>query len=86
MASRTIDSCGSCGYPLTLDYIGQVSECPNCHTVNEAIAQGVSRSAVVLAGLIGLLIGIMAGPSILVASEEGRKQMEELTRRGVSKL
>lgn len=53
-----IGSC-SCGYPLTAKYTGQKVSCPYCHSINEAmISQGVNIPTWLVAGGIGLFIGI----------------------------
>ena len=58
-----IPGCAECGYPVSTE-MGQVISCPMCETLNE-ISQTVPMPAWLLAGGIGLLIGIIAGPAII---------------------
>lgn len=81
MAVKMLGSC-SCGYPLTAQYNGQKVSCPYCHSVNEAtISQGINVPTWLMAGGIGLLIGIILGPALLASTEEGSRWLGRRVRR-----
>lgn len=78
-------SCPICGFPTPApSYNGQTRMCAHCgQTLEASVSQdsgGFTFARVLLAGIIGLGIGIIAGPSILAATEEGRRRLEEMTR------
>ena len=82
MANSSISKCGSCGYPLAAEYLGQVETCPLCKTVNEAVSQGVTIPTPLLVGLVAFGLGMFLGPSIVASSSEGQKWLEKQIRRG----
>ena len=78
MATK-IGSC-TCGYPITAKYHGQKVSCPYCHSLNEAVSQGVNVPTWLVAGGIGLLLGIFAGPALIASTEEGARWLERRVR------
>ncbi|MDP2661552.1 MAG: hypothetical protein Q8R28_12565 [Dehalococcoidia bacterium] len=83
MATKTIGSCASCGYPLTASHEGQRVSCPMCSTINQAINQGVTIPSWLLALGIGLGVGILAGPAIMATTETGSQWLEKQVRERV---
>ena len=85
MATKTMGSCVSCGYPLTASQVGEEAICPNCSTKNvaAAITQGVTIPTWLLTLGIGLGIGIIAGPAIMATTETGQKWLERQVRERV---
>lgn len=81
MATKTTGSCAICGYPIAASYEGESVTCPNCKTTN--IAQGVTIPNWLLAGGIGLAVGIIAGPAIMASTETGQKWLEKQVRERV---
>jgi len=82
MANQTLSKCASCGYPLTAEYEGQVSTCPMCSTVNEAISQGVTIPTPLLVGILAFGAGMFLGPAIIASSTEGQRWLERQARGG----
>jgi phage FluMu protein Com len=75
MAVKTIGKCSKCGYPLAADYVGEKVTCPNCGTINEAIS-GVTIPTPVFVGIACFFGGLLLGPSLLAATEGGKKMLE----------
>jgi len=86
--------CSSCSYPIKVDYVGQAIKCPFCGTrgivadkevkvlnriQNDGIAQeGVALPTWLVAGSVGLLLGIWLGPALLASSREGAQRLARL--------
>lgn len=86
MAVKVISKCASCGYPLAAEYVGQQVTCPNCQTINQAIAQAeVPIPLWFFAGAIGFVAGLILGPVVATTTKEGaawmaRRASERLAR------
>lgn len=83
MATKLRGSCTSCGYPLAVSHIGEQVSCPNCRSINEAIAQGVTIPTWLMTLGVGLGVGIIAGPAIMASTETGQKWLEKQVRERV---
>ena len=86
--------CSSCSYPIKVDYVGQAIKCPFCGTrgivadkevkvlnriQNDGIAQNdVTLPSWLVAGGIGLIIGVIFGPALLASSREGAQRLARL--------
>jgi len=82
--------CANCNYPIKADYIGQTVKCPFCgqHTVvteqevnmrsENGIAQGVVLPTWLFAGAVGLIVGIIFGPTLLASSREGALRLARI--------
>jgi DNA-directed RNA polymerase subunit RPC12/RpoP len=86
--------CSSCGYPIKVDYAGQKIRCPFCGTrgivaekevkvlnriQNDGIAQeGVALPTWLVAGTVGLIIGVIFGPVLLASSREGAQKLARI--------
>jgi hypothetical protein len=77
MAIKTISECSSCGYPLTAEYVGQQATCPMCGEVNEAISQGVTIPTWLFSFTIGLVVGVVLGPTIIGSTDAGAKWLRK---------
>jgi DNA-directed RNA polymerase subunit RPC12/RpoP len=74
-----IYSCPICGYPIGSSVsAGEEVHCPYCS--GTLIAQEVSIPSWLLAGAVGLGIGVIFGPSILAATESGSQWLAKKSR------
>jgi len=81
MATKTIGSCGVCGYPLAAEVEGQQVTCPMCSSINEAIAQeGITIPGTLFWSLIAFGVGVILGPALIASTAEGRRWLEEQAR------
>jgi len=71
-------SCPICKYPIAVSYAGQEVHCPNCSA--NFISQGVTIPSWLLAGAIGIGIGVIFGPSILASTEAGSQWLAKKSR------
>lgn len=87
MATKTIGSCSTCGYPLTASHEGQIVSCPNCSSKNETITEAITGGVTIPNWLlmlgIGLGVGIIAGPAIMASTETGQAWLERQVRERV---
>ena len=73
-----LGECHVCGYPLAANSEGESLTCPMCSAVNVAtITQGVTIPTWLLAGAVGLLIGVIAGPAIGAGIPSGQRYLEK---------
>jgi len=81
MATKTISSCPSCGYPLKIEYAGQTAVCAYCGEGIEVIAQnGVTIPTPLFVGLVAFAFGMLLGPAIIATTSGGQKWLEEQAR------
>lgn len=86
MPTKTISKCASCGYPLAAEYLGQQITCPMCSTINEAVSQdGIAIPGWLFGGTIGLLAGLIIGPSLIASTEAGAQWMARRAREKFAK-
>lgn len=79
MATRLMQAaCPICSFPIKVDYSGQELACPACGEL--VIAQGVTIPTWLVAGGIGMALGILLGPAIIGSTEEGSKWLERQAR------
>ena len=78
----TITKCASCGYPLAAESIGEITSCPMCGTVNEAI-QGVTIPTPLFVGLLSFGLGVLLGPALIATTATGREWLEERARTAI---
>lgn len=82
MSIKNNSDCSSCGYPLGLEYEGQVEECPHCSSINQAISEGVTIPTPLFIGIIAFVAGMFLGPAIISSTAEGQKWVERQARGG----
>jgi len=83
--------CSQCSYPIGVNYVGEMVKCPFCghrevvqevnmRSENGVVTQGegVVLPTWVVAGGIGLLIGILFGPTLLASSREGALKLARI--------
>jgi hypothetical protein len=71
-------ACPICKYPVSVSYPGEEAHCPYCNA--SLIAQGVTIPSWLLAGAIGIGIGVIFGPSILATTEAGSQWLAKKSR------
>jgi hypothetical protein len=71
-------ACPICNFPISVDHAGQEVHCPYCSA--SLIAQGVTIPNWLLAGTVGLAIGVIFGPSILSTTEAGSQWLAKKSR------
>ena len=86
--------CSQDNYPIKVDYAGQKIRCPFCGTrgivaekevkvldriQNDGIAQeGVALPTWLVAGTVGLIIGVIFGPTLLASTREGALKLARI--------
>ena len=83
MATKTISKCASCNYPLAAEFEGQMTTCPMCSAVNEAISQGITISTPVFVGILAFLGGVLIGPALIASTAGGREWLEKQAREAI---
>lgn len=85
--------CSRCSYPIKTDYVGQAIKCPYCDTrgivqevnmlsrVSDGITQNVALPTWLVAGGMGLALGLILGPLLLTSTREGSQYLAELTEK-----
>jgi len=71
-------ACPICKYPVSVSHSGEEVRCPYCSA--SLIAQGVTIPSWLLAGAIGIGIGVIFGPSILASTEAGSQWLARKSR------
>jgi len=77
---KSIVGCASCGYPIAWDPLSEIATCPRCGIMNEIISQGVTLPTWLVAGALGLIVGVIAGPALLASTDEGAKWLAKKAR------
>ena len=77
-ATLNSSPCSICGYPIPeATYKGQLTKCPYCNSINEAITQVTIPSAILI-GVFSFIAGTLFGHAILVSA---RGESERLIRK-----
>lgn len=71
-------ACPICNYPVSVTRAGEEVHCPYCSA--PLIAQAVTIPTWLLAGVVGLGIGVLFGPSILSSTEAGSQWLARQAR------
>jgi len=80
-------SCVECSFPIVVGRVGREVSCPSCETVNEAVSGPISDVTIptpMFAFLLGLGIGIVVGPAIIVSTSGGAQWLEKKARERLS--
>ena len=79
---KTLGSCASCGYPgIAASGGGQRVTCPYCRSINESITQNVGVPTWLVAGGIGLFMGVVFGQAMVAGTERSARWLGEKARR-----
>lgn len=78
--AKTITKCASCGYPLSVESIGQEVQCPMCSSINEVIGNGVTVPTPLFVGTIAFGLGVLLGPALIATTDSGRNWLEKQAR------
>jgi uncharacterized protein (DUF983 family) len=77
-------ACPVCGYPIPDPrYLGEQVKCAYCGTISEAISQ-VSIPSSLFAGVIGFVVGVILGPTVIAAAEAGSQKLARKSRERLS--
>ncbi len=81
---KKMSECPVCHYPATIENVGQVATCAYCggemQAISGDVSQGVTFPSWLVAGLAGLTLGIVLGPSIIASTESGSKWLAQKAR------
>jgi DNA-directed RNA polymerase subunit RPC12/RpoP len=74
--------CPTCGFPIMEVSPGERIQCSNCQTglIMTDIGQEVSIPAPVIVGLLGFVLGVIVGPALLAATDEGSRFLARQAR------
>ncbi len=75
-------ACPACGFPVMEMPPGERVSCSNCNTslIMNDIGQDVSIPAPLVVGLLAFVFGVIVGPALLAATDEGSKWLARQTR------
>ena len=73
---NSIIDCPTCNYPVSASHAGQTLNCPMCDSVLEITQGEVTVPAPLITFLVGLAVGIIAGPAIYASAKGGSAYLE----------
>lgn len=81
MASKTLSKCPICGFPINVEYEGQMTACAYCGAKLEAVvAQGVTIPTPLFVGVVAFLVGVVVGPALIASTEGGQRWLAKQAR------